>query len=216
MPENTGAWYYRIGEQVVGPLEYAEIRRRAESRNLVATDLVSTDGQEWTLAGQMPGLADAYAGGAASLEAAALQYHGRTVSLTLSSQSTTLLRETAPWIMIFAIIVLVVAGLMFVGLLFVILAGVASGQAVFLVQALFILIAALLYTATGNYLLRYSRLLRKALDTGAPGAMEGAFEAQKAFWRLVTILLIVGVSLYLLVIVAAVVLGLMAPGLRHI
>jgi hypothetical protein len=129
------------------------------------------------------------------------------------------LRQTKPWVRLMSIFGFVGAGLMVLGGLFMILAGVLGGAAsrsmggalrgapMVFMGVLYLLLAAL-YVYPSLLLFRYASAIGRALGGEAVSGVEEALETQKSFWKFLgitaVIVLVLYAVLFVVVIVAAV------------
>jgi hypothetical protein len=140
--------------------------------------------------------------------------------LVVSSLAIEMLRQTKPWVRFVSVMLFVNCGLIVLAAMFVMLAGVAGGSVgggrgmamgagVGLFVALFYAVIGLIPLFMGIYLSRYANNIKALLDSSQGVYLEKALEAQKAFWRLVGIVLLVTVCIYG-VILLILLLGLLA------
>ncbi len=140
--------------------------------------------------------------------------------LAVSHIAIEMLRQTKPWVRFVSVMLFVNCGLIVIAALAVMLAGVAGGSVgggrgmamgagLGLFVALFYALMGLIPLFMGIYLGRYASHIKALLDSSQVVYLEKALEAQKAFWRLVGIVLLVTVCIYG-VILLILLLGLLA------
>lgn len=127
------------------------------------------------------------------------------------------LRGTRPWVLLFSILgflftaLLVLGGLASLlggGAMFVSEPGATAGPAGMMVGlALVYLLMGLLYLLPSLYLYRYASRIAHLGEGGGATALVDALEQQRRFWRLAGIVVLVGVVVYGLIVVVAIVVG---------
>lgn len=130
------------------------------------------------------------------------------------------LKSTRPWVMFLAILGFVGLVFMVLGSLMFIVVGSAVTQQAKLPAffgpgfGILELLLALLYFFPCLYLLRYGIAIGNIPRSGQD-AMEQALKQQKSFWKFMGILMIVLLSLYVLIFIGAIALGVMFGASHH-
>ena len=139
-----------------------------------------------------------------------LAYQSPEMGVTVATPRTLeLLKQTRPWVLLFAILAFVIGGLLVVigvigGVLGLVLAGSRRGPGTFAPLILIIYVPlSLLYIVPGLYLSRYAARIRELMGSRSSAALESAIEAQRSFWRLIGIIASIGIGLWLLILVIA-------------
>jgi hypothetical protein len=160
-------------------------------------------------------------GASASAEPATLAYSGgRSGTLICTPAAVQRLRETQPWVRFIGILLLIIGGgaglvalLMLLGFLYRLMDGSGSGAsmtAIGFVLAMFGLyaLAAFLYFMLGLYLNRYASRIADTARSLREDHLEAALAAQRSFWRLLGILVLIWFCITVLVSLSLMVLGL--------
>ncbi|HEX2253111.1 MAG TPA: DUF5362 family protein [Thermoanaerobaculia bacterium] len=134
----------------------------------------------------------------------------------ITAPMLTSLRETRPWVRLVSIVGFVMAALVLVMGVFVTLAGGMGGLlgdagmsgGVGIAVGLLYVVLGVLYVVPSLYLFRYARAIGRLLDGGRGPALEEALGHQRAFWRLVGILVLIVIGLYALILVGLLIAGL--------
>jgi len=92
--------------------------------------------------------------------------------------------------------------------------GVATGNLSLVPLAILYPIIGLLYIFPSLYLVRYSNRIREFVSEGQQTQLEAAIEAQRAFWRFVGILTVVGISLSVGLVIVGFIVGMFAARWR--
>jgi hypothetical protein len=215
-------WYFAKGDQQQGPVAQETMRRLLSDGSVAPDALVWTEGMDaWRSAREVPALAvNAFPAqpftppsspaapqpaAAAIPLAGALQAGLTTVDYSQPSgavqftpRAAQLLRETGPWVRLFAILMFIGAGFMALGAVFMILGGLvgaAQGGIPILVFGLIYGATAVLYFFLALYLNRFAGGIATLQRFAREDTLEATFAAQKAFWRLLGICVIVGICL---------------------
>ncbi len=109
------------------------------------------------------------------------------------------LAGTRPWLLVIGIVMIVFGALGLLGMFINAGAGIMGGAELFGVLIFFVL-----YFAAATLLLRYANSIQGYRRFRTPYHFEGALNAQLSFWRFVGIASIVIISLYIVVVIAAV------------
>jgi hypothetical protein len=136
--------------------------------------------------------------------------YGRITVAMLTS-----LRQTRPWVRLVAIVGFVMAGLLIVmGLFMALLGGVggifgddAMSGGIGIGIGLLYGVIGLIYVVPSLHLFRYAKAIGRLLEGGRGPALEEALGHQRAFWRLVGILVLVFLVLYALGLAFVVIAG---------
>jgi hypothetical protein len=215
----AGAWYYaRDGEQR-GPIGLDELTEMARTGRLRPTDPVWTESMpEWAPARDVPelGLAPAVeptgpvappAGGVIAdpqgTPIQALSYQAPPITEAASPRAIDLLRQTRPWVRLFAILTFLGTGLMLLaGVIGLVAVGVGGGRTTPNTWAMLVYIPfALLYFFPALFLWRYASRIAELEALRGTHQLERALEAQKSFWKFVGVLTVVVLGLYVLALV---------------
>ena len=122
------------------------------------------------------------------------------------------LRATKPWVRFISVIAFVMTGLMVLfGIVMIFIPmpaaeGFRFGPVLGIVYILF----AGIYLAPAFFLHQYASSIGDLLKGGGDVAMEAALGSQKSFWRFSGILTLVGICIYALVIVVAILFGMIS------
>ncbi|HVH45019.1 MAG TPA: DUF5362 family protein [Labilithrix sp.] len=133
----------------------------------------------------------------------------------VSAASVELLRQTKPWVTFLSVMGFIGSGLMLLGGLFMMVAGAfvpKTGPTPFspVLLGLFYLPMAFLYIYPSLKLWGFSSAIGRLLTQHTAANLEAALEQQKSFWKFVGILTIVLMTLYALLIVGIMVVGISA------
>jgi len=140
-------------------------------------------------------------------------YGGGGESITPSMVAV--LVKTRPWVLFLGVLTMIGCGLMVLLGLFMGMVGLggmgdelgpAGGFTILLVY----LLLAFLYFFPGLYLLRYGRAIKEVDRVANGDTIESALKQQLAFWRFVGILTLALMGIYLVIIVVAVFVGILA------
>lgn len=128
--------------------------------------------------------------------------------LSISTRSRDFLLETAKWANFLAIVGFVMLGLMVLGAIVMLVTGATyssfiGGEA--FGMGIAYLIAAVLYFFPTYYLFHFAKKMKNALMISSQDNLEVGFENLKSFFKFVGILMIVVLSLYILIILIAVI-----------
>lgn len=127
---------------------------------------------------------------------------------------TQLLQETAPWVRFLAIVGFVSVGLMIVVGLGAGAVGLATQQPETVVLMVIYPLMSLLYFFPSLYLLQYARRIKDYVQGGQQlPHLEQAIHAQRRFFKFTGIIVAVSLALSVLVVIAAVVLGVLFSSL---
>lgn len=133
------------------------------------------------------------------------------------------LSKTRPWVLFLAIVAFLFAGLMGVALLGIAMVGVVGGlgslgsgefgsqgsimlMEIFIYGVLFLVMTAA-YCFIGLHLFRYARSISTLKDDASEDSLLAAITHQRKFWRLMGIVTLVGVAMYCLILLLAMVGG---------
>ncbi len=127
-----------------------------------------------------------------------------------------MLAQTKPWVRLISVMIFIGAALMLVGgvAMFFIggnmsppgsSAGFKAGFGIGM--AIFYMLFAFLYIYPGVKLWKYASAIARLMRTRSTGDLEFALAQQRSFWRFFGILILIFISLYVLIIVGAVVIG---------
>lgn len=127
---------------------------------------------------------------------------------------TQLLQETAPWVRFLAIVGFVSVGLMIVVGLGAGAVGLATQQPETVVLMVIYPLMSLLYFFPSLYLLQYARRIKEYVQGGQQlPHLEQAIHAQRRFFKFTGIIVAVSLALSVLVVIAAIVLGVLFSSL---
>jgi len=127
-------------------------------------------------------------------------------------QTATLLRETQPWVRFMGIMGFVSVALMVLVGLGMGAFGLAGGRPEMMVLVIVYPLMGLLYFFPSLYLVRYASRIAAFNGSQQVGDLEAALSEQKAFWRFVGILTVVGLVLTALMFVLAIALPFVLRG----
>ena len=134
------------------------------------------------------------------------------------AESARLLDATRPWVRLAGIMTFIVAGLMVLGGIAIGVAGLGMGQLASAALGLLYLAMSALYFVPAVYLVRYAARIRDFVSEGQKVVqLESALDTQRAFWKFVGVLMVIGLVMMLLGIAAAIILPALirARGLMH-
>ena len=209
-------WFYAAGGGQAGPVDTAELRRLAADGALRPADLVWREGMaEWVKAATVDGLFAAGASTPAENQGAGadqvapaqiLAYQGGGVPVGVSAYTMEMLRQTRPWVLFFSVLGFLLTGLvLFAGVAAMVMGATSGNSGVPVGIGLVYIVLSTIYLFPSLYLWRYGSRIAGLVAGGRVEDLERALEAQKSFWRLTGIIMIVGIALYLLVIVGVIV-----------
>jgi hypothetical protein len=145
------------------------------------------------------------------------QAYSPSGQLMFTPRAMEMLRQTKPWVRFLAIMGFIITGFVVLAALVMLilgLGGMASGgrgggaaAGVGVLMALLYVLVAALYFFPSMFLNRYASHINALLSNRREDTLEAALAAQKAFWRLVGIIVLVVVCIYVGIIVIAIVLG---------
>jgi hypothetical protein len=137
------------------------------------------------------------------------QSHFDSFELQVSETATAYLRESAKWSLILSIIGFIGTGFMVLAAFFIMVAGAAGpfGAGGAIGMGIVYLIIAVLYIFPIYYLYKYATQMKAALNESDNGGLTSAFENLKSHHKFLGIGAIVIISLYILIIIGAVVFG---------
>ncbi len=116
------------------------------------------------------------------------------------------LRQTKPWVLLIAVVMLLLAVLMaFIGVSVLLASGASLGVNVGAGVVYFL--SALAYALLGISLIRYGTWIGRAVQSQSAGDVESALLAQKAFWKAAGLLVLVFVVIFFVATGAALLLG---------
>lgn len=120
---------------------------------------------------------------------------------TITPRIHTALAQTRPWVLFLAILGFIGGGLMVLVGLIVIAAGAAVGGRNFaIIQAIICLLGSPFCLVPSYFLFRYGQQIGRFLRSSGTRELENALTAQKSFWKLVGILMILLMALYAVMI----------------
>lgn len=239
-------WYYARDDRQHGPVSVDVLRSLIQSGELERDAFVWRDGMTgWTPAGQVDDLATPTAGKRAPPLPAIVPSDGLTAPhgnadpagpvapliayqqpvagmIQFTPRAMEMLRQTAPWARLIAILLFIFSGLMCIGGLFMgasslltlgatrSAAGGVPG-AILLVISMVFLIGGVLYFIPALYLNRYASGIGRLRAYAREDVLESTLEAQKSFWRFCGIATAVVLGGYALVFVGAMIFAVMFP-----
>ena len=239
-------WYYARDDRHHGPVSVEALRSLIESGELQRDALVWRDGMTgWTPAGQVDDLTTTTAARRAPPLPALVPSDGLTAThgnadpagsvapliayqqpvagmIQFTPRAMEMLRQTAPWARLIAILLFIFSGLMLIGGLFMgagsllALVSTRSGAggmpgAMLLVISMVYLIAGVLYFIPALYLNRYASGIGRLRAYAREDVLESTLEAQKSFWRFCGIATTIVLGAYALVFVGAMIFAVMFP-----
>ncbi len=221
-------WYYAQGSEQRGPMTLTALRGLARSGQVASDTLVWGPGlADWLPMSDVPELATAPASTSISLAPApgrvgqvpvakSIGYATpHTGDVFMTERAMDMLRQTRPWVLLFAILLWIAVGIMaivgFFGLLaLVVSAGSANARSAGLGAGVVMLLFAaftLLYIMPALYLTRYASRIGQLQTMRRPDLLEQALEAQKSFWKFFGVLTLIMIAINLLVGVSSGLLG---------
>ncbi|HVX86016.1 MAG TPA: DUF4339 domain-containing protein [Phycisphaerae bacterium] len=199
-------WYFRRANREAGPLTWDELTALLSASKLSGEDEVSQDRATWKPAGAVQAM-HAGAGGAG----VALNYSGGLVGPTmLSGSAAQTVVGMAMYVRIMSVLILLVAVLALAAALLMGIFGISEGNPGLAAAALVYMFLGLLYLAPAIYLSQCATNFRLFGRTNEPAFLNKGLSAQKSFWKYTAITALVVIGLYLLIIVAAVMLGVLS------
>lgn len=123
-----------------------------------------------------------------------------------------MLRQTKPWVRFISVMMFIASGFLVLGGLIMMVAGAAAklpggfGAAFGFVY----IVLAILYALPAVFLWKYADRISVFLRQRSPGKLASALEAQKSFWKLAGILMLIVLCMYAVIIVFAVLAGVAA------
>ncbi len=192
-------WYYALGGEQVGPVEFAHLKMLCTTGQLGLEDLVWTDGMpEWVPARQVAGLVHVATSGTATAAE-----HERALQAALDetlTETRNIMAETRPWVLFVAVMGFIYAGVWAIVGFVAFVQGIRSGAAYEVSYGLTTLILAVLWMYPASLLVTYSNRVGAFLYRRNPEMLKLALRAQKRFWAFVGTLLI-AVLVFLVVLV---------------
>ncbi len=191
-------WYYTRDGQAVGPITLSQLRQLHAVGQLAPDDQVSRDNVNWMPVQNTPELQSAPLPSAATVDASpqSLSYPAPLLSNPqVSGHAIDLLGQTSLWVRIMSI-------LMFIGIIFMVIAALIvgalglinsapSGAASPFLLAIVYLAMAALYTVPALYLSRYATHAKAFARQREMPSLEDALQAQKSFWKFVTLMILI-------------------------
>jgi len=184
------------GDQLYGPYTVQELENFLNQGNFKASDLASSDGENWMQISQLPGLEQ---GSVSSPKRSSSQRVTRNVSAQGGQQVSSLvidkLAGTQGWVRFFSVLGFIVFGLIMlvaVGALFL------GGMGAF-ISLVYIVMGALYFFPTLK-LSQYASRIARLRVTKSEVDLSAALEAQRSFWAFVGIVTLVVLCLYLVII----------------
>ncbi|MEI8198074.1 MAG: DUF5362 family protein [Phycisphaerae bacterium] len=140
-----------------------------------------------------------------------LPYQGPGVVM-VSAQAIDILKRTRLWVRFMSVMCFVGAGLMMIGGVFMVIATafIPHRDPGMIVLGLIYIPFGLLYIIPGVYLHRYASGITRLLQSNDSADLEGALDAQRAFWKFVGVMTIVAMALYAVFIVIFVIIAVFA------
>ena len=183
------------GDQLYGPYTVQELEDFLNQGNFKASDLASSDGENWMQISQLPGLGQ---GSVSSPKRSSPQRVTRNVSAQGGQQVSSLvidkLAGTQGWVRFFSVLGFIVFGLIMLGAIGALFLG---GMGVF-VSLVYIVIGALYFFPTLK-LSQYASRIARLRVTQSEVDLSAALEAQRSFWAFVGIVTLVVLCLYLVI-----------------
>jgi hypothetical protein len=211
-------WYYTIAGTQAGPVSDEQIKQMAVDRTLGPDVMVWNQSMSaWMSARQVPELTF----GGASAQATPL--HPPTLSQSLAYEapgsencqvtprSLELLRLTRPWVLTMTILMFIGVGFMLVGALGMLIMGIMGrgrDAAIGFGGAAGYVAFAALFSLPPFFLAKYSSRIRNLMRLRRAVDLEEALEAQKSYWKCLTITTIALVALYLVTVVVVIIVSL--------
>ncbi len=128
----------------------------------------------------------------------------------ITSEMLEALRKTKGWVMLVGILLFIGAIFMVLGALMMMFAGGMMGASNAMPRGMmgamsaFYLVIAVVYSALGFYLVKYSGAISRLLADGTSKSMESALQHQQKFWRLAGVIALVFLVVFVLGMAAAV------------
>jgi hypothetical protein len=195
-------WYYATDGKTVGPFAFESLQLMASAGTLSAEDQVTSDGQTWRPAREVPGLDFGGAGAAAPLG-----YQSRASGLPkVTPLVIELFKQTSVWVRVMAILLMIGTGFMVLGAGGMFVVGLISRretEQMLLLAALYLVLAAF-YGVPAILLFRYASRFSAFANLRHEKLLEDAMQAQKTFWKWAVILILIGIGLYILAIIGVV------------
>ena len=183
------------GDQLYGPYTIQEIEDFLNQGNFKASDLASSDGQNWMQISQFPGLGQ---GSVPSTRPSSPQRVTRNVSAQGGQQVSSLVIEklagTQGWVRFFSVLGFIVFGLMMV----VAVGALFLGSTGALISLIYIVMGALYFFPTLK-LSQYASRIARLRVTKSEVDLSAALEAQRSFWAFVGIVTLVVLCIYLVI-----------------
>lgn len=121
-----------------------------------------------------------------------------------------IMERTRPWVLFMSILGFVSVGFMILGGIGVAIAGVATQKPEFAIVAIVYPLLGLVYLFPSLHLYRYSTRIRVLMANAQVQQLDSALDAQRAFWKFVGVMTVIGFAVGLLVFMFAIVAGVMA------
>lgn len=214
-------WIVR-GEEKYGPFDKSDLISCAENGSVVETDQVWKHG--WPVRrpiGEMVFMAGKFRKSepepepepvvvAAATPPTVLTYEGPSspTGIVATAKSLEMLRQTKPWVWFMGILLFIGGGLMVVGgLIASVVIGAAGGRSAGFGagMSLTYVLLGLLYIGPAIFLTRYGGNIGRLMVTRDSRTLEAALEAQKSFWKFVGIMTAVVISVWLVLLLLALV-----------
>lgn len=221
----ANGWFYAQDDRQHGPVTAEALCGLLAGGGVPRDALVWREGlAEWVPASAVAELsagvgtpAAAPGPAAAASPTAVIAYQQPAVrSLQFTPRAMEMLRATAPWARLIAVLLFIFSGLaMLGGVAMVATAGLSGARrgvnAGFLMaMSLGYLLFGLLYFIPAFYLNRYASRIGQLRTYAREDVLESTLEAQKSFWKFCGIATLIVVGLYLLLIVGAMVIAVLA------
>jgi hypothetical protein len=207
-------WYHAEGGQTQGPFSFGELQALFRAGTITGASQVCLENGEWKAASEVIGLG-ADAGGMEPGIGLAYQAPAMTEG-RLTVRMAELLKQTSLFVRIFSIIMFVGSGFMLLGGCVMGLSSVSNlgspgaGGAVGLTVGLIYFAMAAVYTVPAVFLFRYGKFGAAFGRNRDEKNMEDALQAQKSFWKFVTIMGLIVIGLYMLVFVGVMVVAIIS------
>lgn len=165
--------------------------------------------------------AAAQAGAPATAPASVLPYVGgggtSSYDAGVTERTVTLLGHTRPWVLFLSVFGFIMAGLFVLGMVIMLFAsmmgpataGAGSVGPIGVIAAAFYAAGALFFFFLALYLVRYAGRIARLRASRSASDLEAALDAQRAFWRLLGIVVVAGIVVYFALIAVAIGFGMM-------
>lgn len=216
-------WFYVQGGERRGPVTAEQLKGLAAAGSLTPDDLVWTDYMsEWLPARRVPALvfpaaapapasepayAETFAPAApAQVQSLAYQTPGGDAT-PVTRRTIDMLRQTRPWVILFAVLMFLGAGLLLIGSVIGMLAAMQVRSGLVMIGPALNIAMSLLYIFPAVFLWRYASRIADLSYRKRAGDLEAALEAQKSYWKFLGIVTLVVICLGIVLVVVLVVAG---------